>query len=261
MIESIIKTIPILSKLPFETLEIKKLSGLSNKNYLISIQEKQYVLRVPRQSTNKFIDRDNEEYNAKIAQQLGIAPNCLWRGEGDQEGISITEFIKNTNPIEPDNQETIDAFAKTLISLQRSKKPFKSTLDNKNIATRLKQYFELCSTNQKNILKADYSKALSLLETPLCNRPTVPSHVDLIIENILQQDDKIWLIDWEYSAMASPLWDIAIFCNSAELDSSRSEELLKQVLDNSHDNDLQNLKNYRFITKIVSDFWHLAFKL
>lgn len=260
MIESIIKTIPLLSKIPFETLEIKKLSGLSNKNYLISTQDKKYVLRIPRQSTNKYINRSNESYNTEIAQQLNIAPKCLWRGEGEQEGMSLTEFINNTNHLESDNQKTIERFAKALTTLHRSKKPFKSTLDNESITTKLKQYFELCTDDQQALLKADYKKALSLLETQLCNRPVVPSHIDLIIENILQQDDKIWFIDWEYSAMASPFWDIAIFCNSANLDSKKSEELLKQILSNYQETDLPCFKHYQFIAQTISDCWQAALK-
>ncbi len=259
MIESIIKSIPLLSKLPFDTLEIQKLSGLSNRNYLIFTQEQRYILRIPRQSTNRFINRDSESYNAEIAQQLGIAPKCLWRGEGEQEGISLTEFINNTNHFESDNKKPINTFAKTLATLHRSKKPFKSTLDNKSIAIKLNQYFKLCSCSQQKLLKADYQKTLSLLETPLCKRPSVPSHIDLITENILQQDNKIWLIDWEYSAMASPFWDIAIFCNSAGLDSNRSKKLLKQVLDNNQNNDIQCLEDYRLITQVVSDCWQMAF--
>ena len=154
-----------------------------------------------------------------------------------------------------------------LITLQRSKrntKAFKGTIDNKKIASRLKQYFELCSTQQQQSLKINTQKALSLLKLQLGNRPSVPSHVDLICENILQQEDRIWFIDWEYSAMASPFWDIAIFSNSAGLgsyfDSDLSETLLKQVLDNYQDDDLQTLNHYRFIAQTISDCWQTAFK-
>ena len=260
MIEAIIKTIPLLSKLPFEDLKIQKLSGLSNKNYLISTQEQKYVLRIPRPSTNKFINRNNEAYNAEIAQQLGIAPKCLWWGEGDEKGISLSEHINNAKHLENNNQKAIDIFAKTLTTLQGSKKSFKGTLDNKGIAAKLKQYFKLCSAEQQKLLSSNYQKTLSLLESLPCDRENVPSHIDLITENILLQGNNIWFIDWEYSAMASPFWDIAIFCNSTELDSSRSKKLLKQVLDNVQNNDIQNLKNYRFITKTITDCWCSALK-
>lgn len=261
MIESIIKTIPLLSNIPFKELEIQKLSGLSNKNYFIRTQEQQYVLRIPCKSTNAFINRGNESYNTEIAQQLCIAPKCFWREEGKLTGVSLTEFIDNT--VELNSQNQLDKIAKVLSKLQSSNKIFKGTIDNKKIANRLKQYFDLCSRQQQQSLEKNTQKTLTLLKLELSNRSNVPSHVDLVCENILQQEDKIWFIDWEYSAMASPFWDIAIFCNSAELgsnfNSDLSESLLKQVLDNYQDDDLQTLNHYRFIAQTVSDCWQAAF--
>lgn len=256
-LKHILKKIPQLSDYAFESLEVQTLSGLTNNNYLVITPEQQTILRIPRESTSAFINRENESHNTEIAQQLGIAPKCLWRGEGKLAGASLTEFIDNATKLNSQNQ--IDEVAKNLITLQRTKKAFRGTLDNKEITNCLNQYFNLCSIQQQLSLKANTQKAYSLLKLPLCNRLNVPSHVDLIRENILQQEDKLWFIDWEYSAMASPFWDIAIFCNSADLSSDLSSDLLKQVLDNYQEADLQCLNHYRFITQVVSDCWQAAF--
>ena len=264
MTKALLKTIPPLSKYAANEIKLQKLAGLTNSNYLIdlltSTKDKKYILRIPKQKTNQFINRNNETVNAEIAQQLGIAPKCLWRGEGDQEGMSLSEFIDNAEYPDGEDKNTVSSVAKTLAKLHNSHIKFDGVLDNKSIATKLTQYFELCSAEQQNLLKSDYQKSLSLLETQLDTRPKVPSHVDLITENILQQGDKIWFIDWEYSAMASPFWDVAIFCNSAEFDAKKSEKILKQVLMDYQDIDFQTLKQYQFITKVVSDCWRIAFE-
>jgi thiamine kinase-like enzyme len=259
-IKKLFKSIPQLSEFSFNEVNFHQLAGLTNENYLVTITthpEKKYVLRIPRTPTNEFINRNNESHNAKIAEQLGITPKNLWRNTA---GVSLTEYLEDTSTPKLSDSKTLKKVAKTLVTLHNSKATFKGVMDNLNIAKHLKQYFALCPADQQNLLKVDYQKTLLLLETQLCNRPAVPSHIDLLPENILLQDEGLWLIDWEYSAMASPFWDIAIFSNSAELDSASSISLLKQVLDNYQDDDLQCFNHYCFITQTVSECWHSAFQ-
>ncbi len=259
MIASVLKNIPLLSKFAFDEIKIQILSGLTNKNYLVTIPsdpKQKTILRIPRESTDEFINRDNESHNTDIAEQLGIAPKNLWR---EVSGISLTEYLENTTKPKLDKPQTLDKIAKALTTLHNSKTIFKGELNNQKITKLLIQYFEKCSNKKQRSLKPDYQKTLALLEAPLSVRSAVPSHIDLVQENILHQGEKVWFIDWEYSAMASPFWDIAIFCNSAEIDSSLSESLLKQVLNNYQASDLQCLNHYRFIAQVVSDCWQAAF--
>lgn len=258
-IEAVIKEIPLLSGLSFDDINIKKLSGLTNRNYHLITSGQHYVLRIPKKSTDVFINRANESHNADIAQALSIAPKNLWRGGGKLVGASLTEFIANASYLKSSDQQGIDNLAQTLVILQESKKTFKGLLDNQKIVQHLKQYFRLCSDKQQKILKAEYNKTLLLLGSQRSNRPVVPAHVDLVAENILQKHKSTYLIDWEYSAMASPFWDIATVCNSNNLDENESEYFLKMVLKNCQTKDLQSLKDYQFITKTVSNCWKAAF--
>jgi len=261
MIKSILKTIPLLSKFSSSEIRLQKLAGLTNENYLIAIKEspkQKYILRIPHESTNEFINRESESLNTGIAELLNIAPKNVWQ---NTSGISLTEYIEDASIPNLNDSKKFENVAKTLTTLHNSKTVFKGTLDNQKIAKRLTQYFTLCSTKQQQTLKLEYQKALSLLELQpsLCKRSAVPSHVDLVLENILLQDEKVWFIDWEYSAMASPFWDIATLCNSANLNEAQSEVLLKTVLKNYQPDNLECLKHYLFITKIVSDCWQAAF--
>lgn len=253
------KEIPLLSGFTFDDVDIQKLSGNTNNNYLITTPDQQYVLRIPRKSTDVFINRANETHNAVIAQALNIAPKNLWRGSGKYVGTSLTEFINHSEHPKNNDLQIIEKLAKTLGNLQSNNKPFKGLLDNQKIAKHLKQYFRLCSVEQKKALKAKYDKALLLLGSQRSNRPAVPSHVDLVPANILLQHEKLYLIDWEYSAMASPFWDIATVCNSYNFDANESEVFLKMVLKNYQTKDLQSLKEYQLVTKTVSDCWQAAF--
>jgi len=260
MIESILKTIPLLSNFDSNNIKLTRLAGLTNKNYLVTITtspKQKYILRIPRESTNAFVNRKDESHNANIAEELGIAPKSLWR---KTPGNSLTEYLENSITPNLNDSKTLEKITKTLATLHGSKTVFKGVLDNQKITKYLTQYFKLCSIEQQQSLKLDYQKALSLLELepPLCKRPAVPSHIDLVLDNILLRGENIWFIDWEYSAMASPFWDIATLCNSAKFDSAQSEAFIKRVLKDYQENDLATLKQYLFITNTISHCWQIA---
>ena len=253
-IKNIAKNVPLLSSIGVDNLEFKKLSGFTNDNFLVQTPNHKYILRVPRLLTNQNINRENEAHNYNVVQQLGVAPKCLWRGENKLTGASLTEYIEGAVYV-----DEIKKVAETIRTLQQSEKSFKGVLDNEKITQHLEQYFELCSKQQKESLQKNKDFALKLLDSTLSDRPLVPAHVDLVPENILQTKDKLWIIDWEYSAMASPFWDIAYFSNSMKLDSKSSLAFAKQVITDYTDDDLQSFENYRFITQIVCDCWNSAF--
>ncbi len=54
-----------------------------------------------------------------------------------------------------------------------------------------------------------------------------PSHLDLMIENLIEAGNDIKLIDWEYSANADFRFDLAMFSFKGGLDKSGDELLIK----------------------------------
>ncbi len=55
----------------------------------------------------------------------------------------------------------------------------------------------------------------------------VPCHVDAAYSNfILSDDNKMYLIDWEYSGMFDPMWDVASYIIESELTKVQTELFL-----------------------------------
>jgi len=245
-----------------ERIKIEKLSGLTNNNYLLTIlntPRQQFVLRVPRKSTNLYINRNNESINNKIASEIGITPKILWK---DSTGISLTYYLENTQHLTHHNLKDPLIFNKVsthLKSLQESKVSFKGELSINKIKDYLKNYFDACShTDQKHLIES-YQEANNLLGDMNINQQLVPAHVDLAPENILLQNKKIWFIDWEYSSMASPYWDIAMICNWGKLNTNEKELLLEKVFGDSKKKDLKELQKYQYIIDSISNCWIHAF--
>jgi len=86
----------------------------------------------------------------------------------------------------------------------------------------------------------------------------VPSHNDLVLENLLLDDGRTWLIDWEFSAMASPFWDLASLANAAGLDYAGSRELLRLYCAGGPQMEESLLFDYRNLLQLLSDCWMAA---
>ncbi len=55
----------------------------------------------------------------------------------------------------------------------------------------------------------------------------VPCHNDSLIGNwVLREDGKLYLIDWEYSGMNEPMWDLSCLSIEANYSEENDDELL-----------------------------------
>ena len=54
-----------------------------------------------------------------------------------------------------------------------------------------------------------------------------PSHCDPLCENFLDDGTRMWIVDWEYSGMNDPMWDLGDLSVEAEMDADQEAELLR----------------------------------
>ena len=58
-----------------------------------------------------------------------------------------------------------------------------------------------------------------------------PCHCDPLSENFLDNGARMWVVDWEYSGMNDPLWDLGDMSVEAGLDAARDEEMMAAYCD------------------------------
>jgi len=56
---------------------IERLGGLTNKNFKVIDGENKYVLRIPGEVTEEYIDRKAEEVAARISAEVGVNAEVL----------------------------------------------------------------------------------------------------------------------------------------------------------------------------------------
>ena len=257
-LEAIFKQVPLLAKFRPDDFEIETLTGFTNLNLHLKNDQHDWVLRIPKQETNQYINRQHETYNSDLASKLGIAPECVWSAGS---GLSLTMTLLNSRSINRQdlkNDSVFKSLLKTISQLHKSKIKFKGRVDLTELITR---YYHLAPRQNRIQIEPGYKKALKKI-TILSNRkmPLVPSHNDLVLENILiDVNGQIWIIDWEYSSMASPYWDLATLCNAANLNQARSIQVLDEYQQESDDMEIEILFEYRFVLNLLSICWMAAF--
>jgi thiamine kinase-like enzyme len=57
--------------------------------------------------------------------------------------------------------------------------------------------------------------------------PLAPCHCDPLCENFLDTGERMWIVDWEYSGMNDPMWDLGDLSVEGRFDGSQEEEMIR----------------------------------
>lgn len=248
--------IPLLESFDKGDFTITSLPGYTNRNFRLCGKDHDWVLRLPRAHTDRFIDRATEAHNQQLACQLGLAPGVAWRNTA---GVSLTPTLKSTRSLAAADftrDDSLRTIVEPLIKLHHSGLQFRG---RENLGELLFSHYDLLKEPCRQQFSARMKQAqrvLSLLDTS--EQLWVPSHRDLVLENQLLEGNRLWYIDWEYSAMASAYWDLATLCNEAELDLYQSRRLLQAYCAGGTAMKESTLFDYRGLLKLFSDCWMSA---
>ncbi|WP_342429369.1 phosphotransferase [Neobacillus sp. FSL H8-0543] len=202
--------------------------GLTNYNYIMNIQGLEYVIRQPGGMTDQIIDRKVEHLNNTITSKLGINSECVYFDE--VSGIKISTFIKNaknialSDPCSPANLRAVSTLMKKVHS---GPIHFPNTFDWQSELNKYEQIVKELTGDfffDYDTLKI---KLVDFVNENITTSVTRPCHNDTVPENFIINDlGRAYLIDWEYSGMNDPCWDVAAYI----LESKLNEEAIDLLL-------------------------------
>lgn len=196
---------------PPQEVKISPIGGMSNKNFKVEYADKLYVLRLPGAGSETMVDRSNEQVNSLLASELGINPPIRYFSA--ESGIKLADFIQGAQAL---GQATIQRTQnlKQIATILRLLHGASFRLSNDfNGFTELRKYEHTLTTAYAS--RAGSTKNLDIVPAlqARINELGVtlaPCHNDLVPENfIISTTGELFLIDWEYSGMNDPHWDIA----------------------------------------------------
>ncbi|NVK34465.1 MAG: phosphotransferase family protein [Rhodobacteraceae bacterium] len=188
----------------------RRLSGLTNLVLQLDADNGIFVVRIPTTTTGKQIDREAEYFNLSCAAKLGVCEMPLYFDTGTGVMLNRAYALIDKRPAPEQLGEIVGC-------LHQGKKAFKGTLEVRSL---LEPY--LTSAFARSVpdmpaqslaladdLARQVEQALQMLHLSFEGSMMVPSHCDLSPGNILMTQGGLRLIDFEYSAMAPAVWDLA----------------------------------------------------
>jgi len=202
--------------------------GITNRNYLVTLGGRRYVIRVPGKDTSLLgIDRDAEREANENAASLGVAPRVA--AQLADPPCLVTEFVecREMTPEGLREPETMKRVMASLKEIHESGAALPTSFDSFRV---VEEYRETAASRGGEIPEA-YGEAherARQIEATFSGpeHDAVPCHNDLLAGNFLRGSDRMWIVDWEYAGMGDRYFDLANFAINNELASSQHPELL-----------------------------------
>jgi cholinephosphate cytidylyltransferase/choline kinase len=229
--------------------------GLTNTSFSFDCLDKKYVYRHPGRGTEKYINRSSEAASMEIAAKLQIDRTFVAMDKN--EGWKISEFIPNARPLDYDNWDHVKKAMGLLRKLHQSGEKtthnFDSFVGIDDFREKLKasNRFEFDGLDEldKNISTIREFLKQDDTERVLC-------HGDSYSPNfLLNEQEEMSLIDWEYSGMGDPAGDLGTFIGCSNYTVEQAEKVLEIYLQEVPDT--KTKRHYLAYVAVTSYYWFL----
>lgn len=255
-----IATVPLLSRFDATVLDIERLGGLTNQVFRVRAGAEIYCLRVPGQGTEAYIDRRVEAVNARIAAAAGVGPEVLHFGD---DGIMTTRFLAGCTTMTPEAMRTTPgAAARVAHAFRRLHSCGQVFAFRFELFAMIDDYLaHLDSLGAK--LPEGYRETVArarVVREALAARPLplVPCHCDPLCENLLDDGRRMWLVDWEYSGMNDPMWDLGDLSVEAGFGPEHDRAMIEAYFEGpTRPADLGRMVIYKAMCDLLWTLWGL----
>lgn len=201
--------------------------GITNVNLVVRDGDRRYVVRLGDDIPEHGVMRWNELVLSRAAEAAGISPAVVHH----EPGALVLDFVEARTFTEADVRDPVNLprIVDLILRVHRSLEahltspvlafwPFQV---NRTYATRLSSEGSTHSGLLPNLMET-----CGELERAVGQVDLVIGHNDLLAANILDDGDRLWLIDWEYGGFNSPLFDLSGLASNNGLSEDQEREML-----------------------------------
>jgi thiamine kinase-like enzyme len=223
MTEGIVRALPIWNQIE----RIEPLSGgVSNASYRVTDHSGTYVARVGKSYPFHQVDRDREAIAARAAFRCGLSPETVYA----QDGIMVLRFVEARTYAEDDVRANLEPCVELVTRTHR---------DMSRLITgqgAIFWVFQILRDYGARLIERQHRLAaqvpgwmvvVDVLEQAQVPLPIIFGHHDLLPTNFLDDGKRLWLIDWEYGAFGTAMFDLANIASNNSFDEVRDTELLR----------------------------------
>ena len=228
--------------------------GMTNQNYLVKTTNKQYIVKFFGKGTEKLINRQDEKYNLELLKDLDLdVKNYLFDIEA---GIKVNEYIESAITLDSTSIKTkFDKIAPILQTIHASGKELRGEFAP---FEEIKKYESLIEekipyANYEAVRKEVFSLEKRLADLGVDRKSC---HIDLVPENFIESPQgRLYLIDWEYSSMNDPMWDLAALFLESEFTPQEEEAFLSYYESDKTPVSREKIAIYKILQDTIWSLW------
>ena len=237
-----------------EVLSVEQLGGMTNQNYLAKTTNKQYIVKFFGKGTEKLINRQDEKYNLELLKDLDLdVKNYLFDIEA---GIKVNEYIESAITLDSTSIKTkFDKIAPILQTIHASGKELRGEFAP---FEEIKKYESLIEekipyANYEAVREEVFSLEKRLADLGVDRKSC---HIDLVPENFIESPQgRLYLIDWEYSSMNDPMWDLAALFLESEFTRQEEEAFLSRYESEQTPVSREKIAIYKILQDTIWSLW------
>jgi thiamine kinase-like enzyme len=230
-------------------------SGITNLNFKVIVDNTPYFLSIADTKSQILeVSFNNKYYNNNICAELELSPKVLYFFQS--KNIIITEFIDSKHLSNGDFGifENINK----LINIIKSIHQIDSFHQEFNMFSLLKNYMSVIKNKNIKITKSVYQNLKSINEIgaklEIFREELVPCHNDLVSENILIKNEKLYIIDFDYSGNNDPCFEIGNLCVEMDFNEKQVNQIIEKYFGELNNHLISRVN----LHAILSDFgWSL----
>lgn len=237
-----------------EVLSVEQLGGMTNQNYLAKTTNKQYIVKFFGKGTEKLINRQDEKYNLELLKDLDLdVKNYLFDIEA---GIKVNEYIESAITLDSTSIKTkFDKISPILQTIHASGKELRGEFAP---FEEIKKYESLIEgkipyANYEAVREEVFSLEKRLADLGVDRKSC---HIDLVPENFIESPQgRLYLIDWEYSSMNDPMWDLAALFLESEFTLQEEEAFLSYYESDQTPVSREKITIYKILQDTIWSLW------
>jgi len=220
--------IPRFAGVAREAVARERLGGLTNLVFKVTVGGERYCLRLPGEGTDGYIDRAVEAHNARVAAEAGVSPAVHYF---DDAGVMLADYVDGCETMTPESFHRVPgAPARAARALRRMHscglefrfhfELFKMIDEYRAVLARLGASLP---DGYQEVLDEAGAVREAIDRNP---NPLAPCHCDPLCENFLDDGERMWIVDWEYSGMNDPIWDLGDLSVEAGFGPDQDHEMM-----------------------------------
>ena len=237
-----------------EIQSVEQLGGMTNQNYLVKSTSNQYIVKFFGKGTDKLIDRQNEKFNLELLKDLKLdVENYLFDIEA---GIKVNQYIENAETLDSTTiKSKFEKIAPILQTIHASGKELRGEFAPFEEIKKYESLIqgEISYPNYDAVRKSVFSLKEELEQIGIEKKSC---HIDLVPENFIESPDgHLYLIDWEYSSMNDPMWDLAALFLESEFTPEEEEDFLAYYESEKTPVSREKIRIYKILQDIIWSLW------